>query len=211
MRRFLVADVSEPGGSRTDAYGERQGTGKAARPQLQMVWPKARLASPPEPRLREGYRLRQFRPGDGQQYLELMAAAGFAGWDSERLHGILPKVIPDGFFVIEHIADGRIVATAMAIDRPHSLHPQGGELGWVAADPQHSGRGLGLAVCAAVTARFIAAGYREIYLKTDDFRLPALRTYLKLGYEPLFHVEGMVERWDAVQTELARRDVGNSR
>jgi mycothiol synthase len=42
------------------------------------------------------------------------------------------------------------------------------------------------------------AGYRRIYLLTDDFRLPAIRIYLALGYAPLFHTPGMQERWQAV-------------
>jgi len=72
----------------------------------------------------------------------------------------------------------------------------------VAADPEHRGKGLGLAVCAQATARFIQAGYRNIYLLTDDFRLPAIKTYLKLGYEPLLFCEGMAERWESVYRQL---------
>ena len=170
-------------------------------PQLHMIWPERLLDSPPEPKLPPGYTLRTWRPGDRDQYLELMARAGFEGWDGERLDRSLRTVLPEGMYVIEHSASGRLVATAMAGHHPTDLHPWGGELGWVAGDPEHSGKGLGLAVCAAVTARFIRAGYRRIYLSTDDWRLPALKTYLKLGYEPLPYRDGMAERW----TEVCRK------
>jgi mycothiol synthase len=86
----------------------------------------------------------------------------------------------------------------MASHSPCALHPYGGELGWVAGDPAHSGKGLGLATCTAVTARFIQAGYRRIYLRTDDFRLPAIKIYLKMGYQPLLHAPDMEARWKAV-------------
>ena len=63
----------------------------------------------------------------------------------------------------------------MALHLPLEYHPCGGELGWVAGDPEHKGSGLGFAVCAAVTRRLLEIGYRNIYLLTDDFRLPAIK------------------------------------
>jgi len=131
-----------------------------------------------------------------------MKKAGFEGWNHQRVAATVQKVLPGGFFVIVHRSTGKIVATAMSTHKPTQLHPYGGELGWVAADPEHRGKGLGLAVCAQATARFIQAGYRNIYLLTDDFRLPAIKTYLKLGYEPLLFGEGMAERWESVYRKL---------
>jgi mycothiol synthase len=81
-------------------------------------------------------------------------------------------------------------------------HPFGGELGWVASDPAHAGKGLGMAVCAAVTARLLQAGYRNVHLFTEFWRLPALKTYLKLGYVPFLYQEGMAARWQAICAQL---------
>ena len=84
-----------------------------------------------------------------------------------------------------HEESSEIVATAMAL---HSeVYPSGGELGWLACDPAHAGKGLGMVVSAAVTARFIDAGCRNIHLYTEDYRLPALKTYLRLGYIPFLY------------------------
>ncbi len=173
------------------------------RKQLQMVWPKARLENPPDIRPPEDYELRQFTPEDAEPYVRLMQQVGFESWDRDRLATVRERVIAGGFFIVEHRPTGQIAATAVAVDNPGDLHPDGGELGWVAADPQHRGKGLGLAVCAAVTARFIEAGYRQIYLKTDDRRLPAIKTYLKLGYEPLLYAGDMAERWRQVRRQLS--------
>ena len=170
--------------------------------QLRMIWPERLLSSPPRPQVPEGYLLRCYRDADEAGYLELMTKAGFERWNHERVAAIVQKVLPDGFFVIVHRASGKIVATAMTTHNPIDLHPYGGELGWVAAAPEHRGKGLGLAVCAQATARLIQAGYRNIYLLTDDFRLPAIKTYLKLGYEPLLFCEGMAERWEQVYRKL---------
>ena len=99
-----------------------------------------------------------------------------------------------------HEESGEIVATAMALNS--EVYPSGGELGWLAGDPAHAGKGLGMAVSAAVTARFIAAEYRNIHLYTEDYRLPALKTYLKLGYIPFLYTPEMPERWRAICAQL---------
>ncbi len=173
------------------------------RPQLQMLWPTTRLNSPPEPVLLPGYQLRIFDPQtDIDGYLSLMHEAGFTDFTAERVDGCLLRVLPDGFFVVEHAGAGELVATAMAGHAPTSLHPYGGELGWVAGRRAHAGRGLGAAVCTAVVRRFISAGYRRIYLLTDDWRLPALKVYLKLGFMPFLFTSGMHERWRTICDQL---------
>jgi mycothiol synthase len=169
-----------------------------------MLWPKARLAAPPELSLQPEYALRIFRPGEDEEgYLSVMHAAGFTQFDDASVARCLERALPDGFFVVEHAPSGEIVATAQANHAPKPLHPFGGELGWVAASPAHSGKGLGAAVCAAVVRRFISAGYRRIYLLTDDWRLPALKVYLKLGFVPFLFEAGMAARWEAVCEQVS--------
>ena len=101
-------------------------------------------------------------------------------------------------FMAVHEANGEIVATAMALHNYSGLHPFRGDIGWLAGDPGHAGHGLGSAVSAAATARLIAAGYRDIRLGTEDFRLAAIKVYLRLGYVPVLYRPEMLERWQAV-------------
>jgi mycothiol synthase len=101
-----------------------------------------------------------------------------------------------------HQASGQIVTTAMATHDPTWMVPFCGEVGWVAGDPAHAGRGLGMAVCAAVTARCIEIGYRHIHLYTEHWRLPALKIYLMLGYVPYLYIPEMPERWRDVCAQL---------
>ena len=191
-------------GAWLDVPDSRQWTDEPPYQQLHMVWPKRLLDSPPTPVVPKGYRLRQYRPKDLKQYIELMAQAGFTGWTEERVNNTIRTLLPGGFFVIEHKAGCKLVATAVAGHHHTALHPFGGELGWVTGDAKHKGKGLGAAVCAAVTARFIRGGYKEIYLSTDDWRLPAIMVYLRLGYEPLLYADDMEGRWKAVCTKLNR-------
>jgi mycothiol synthase len=170
--------------------------------QLQMLWPEHRVGSPPELIIPAEYKLRTFRSGDGAGYLEVMRAAGFDSFDSDAVGRWATGALPGGFFVIVHRATGQIVATAMANHNPSPMHPSGGELGWVAGSADHSGKRLGRGVCAAVTARFLAMGYRRVYLRTDDWRLPAIKTYLRLGYVPFLFAEDMQDRWRAICAAL---------
>lgn len=163
--------------------------------QLQMVWPVRRLDAPPAARVAPGYGLRTYRPGDEVRFYELMALAGWPGWDDAKLKPYLARTLPDAWFLAVHEESDLIVASAMGIHDHSEQHPFGGELGWVAGDPAHAGKGLGAAVCGAVTARLLSIGYRDIHLYTDDWRLPALKTYLKLGYEPLLCGPDMAARW----------------
>jgi mycothiol synthase len=90
----------------------------------------------------------------------------------------------------------------MGLHNHTDQYPFGGELGWVGSDPAHAGQGLGMAVCAAVTARLIAAGYGNIHLYTEHWRLAALKTYLKLGYVPHLFTPELHARWQTICTQL---------
>ncbi len=169
--------------------------------QLEMCYPKSAVG--PEPAdIPVGYRIRQFQEGDESGYRALMDSAGFGIWDNARISATRRRLIPGGFFVIEHTATGQIVATAQSTHAPTERHPEGGELGWVAAHPNHRGVGLGRIVCAHATRRLRDAGHENIYLSTDDSRLPAIAIYFALGYVPSLYTEDMAERWERVQQQL---------
>lgn len=166
--------------------------------QLQMIWPQGRLATPPTPHLAAGYALRTYRPGDEVRFVAVLRLAGWPEWGDDLLRAWVPRILPDGWFMAVHKASGEIAATALAVHSHAPDHPFGGELGWVGADPSHTGHGLGKALAAAVTARLLRGGYRRIHLYTEDFRLPALRSYLSLGYVPFLYAPDMATRWQAV-------------
>ncbi len=164
--------------------------------QLEMIWPEDRPA--PSPPLPPDFELRLLGEGEEEAHAELMRSAGF-DWTASRLTEWRQHQLPDGHFVIEHRPDGRLAATAMANHRPSERHPFGAELGWVATAPEFRGRRLGEAVCAAAIARCRAAGYRRIYLKTDDYRISALRLYLRMGFLPLETDADQAARWRAIR------------
>lgn len=170
--------------------------------QLQMIWPEDRMAPWPERQAPAGYLLRGFRPGDEEAYVDLMRAAGFDTWNRDTLNDVLKNAVPRGIIFVEHAASTRLAATAMGSHKPTAIFPEGYEMGWVAADPAYRGMGLGQLVVIAVTRRLLEYGARRIYLLTDDWRLPAIKSYLKAGYVPLYHKPDMKKRWNNVLCKL---------
>jgi len=170
--------------------------------QLQMTITQQKLHAAPSPVLPAGYELRTYHQEDATEFVKLMESAGFERWNETSFATALMHALPDGIFIAVEAATGDLAASAMATHNPAGLHQFGGELGWVAAHPKHRGRHLGTVVCSAVLRRYAAAGYRRVYLKTDDFRLPAIKTYLRLGFVPLLFSADMPGRWRAVCDEL---------
>ena len=76
--------------------------------------------------------------------------------------------------------------------------PFTGDIGWLACDPNHRGHGLGFFLTGCATARFLSAGYERIQLHTEAHRLPAIRTYLKLGYLPVLDLPEVCRLWKKV-------------
>ena len=167
---------------------------------LIMTWPAGRRV--PDIAIPNGYKLRQYDTADEGDYIALAEKAGFRGWSGDTVGKHCESIIPRGFFVIEHEDSRRVVASAQAGHHPAPGLPHAGEVGWVIGDPEHRGRGLGRVVTAAVLRRFLEAGYENIYLRTDDWRLPAMKIYLDLGLEPRLGDDGMADRWEKVKQAL---------
>lgn len=163
-------------------------------PQLHM---RRRLDALPELSLPAGYALRTFGPDDAAAWADLLAANAELGeWNLERAARYFApesRMVLAGSFFVTHA--GQPVATAQLHVHLDDAYAPTPELGWVAARSEHRGRGLGRAVCLAVLRFAAAAGHDEIFLRTDDHRGPAIRTYLRLGFEPWLFDSSASERW----------------
>ncbi len=178
------------------------GTGTRVTRQLEMVWDCGRPVR--EIALPAGYRMRPFReemiPGLGMIYAKAFGPGHDAAWwRREFLES--PMFDPERVIVVEH--GGAPVATAIAWENDHHRGLSQGILHWVAADPAHHRRGLGKAVSAAVQAWFKRAGRRGVYLQTDDDRVPAIRAYLALGFEPVVTDGESRLRWENLRAGMA--------
>jgi mycothiol synthase len=156
---------------------------------------------PPIPSLPEGYTLRPYAPGDLEGLTALLQSAfEEMDWTVEKVRKSLIDA-PDvkRTFVVAH--DGEIAATASCRIHPADFHGSG-YVHWVGVSAGHRGRGLGEAVSLACLHHFAEMGCADAVLETDDHRLPAIRLYKKLGFEPVHRNESHIERWAAIASEL---------
>ncbi len=104
---------------------------------------------------------------------------------------------PEGILFLA--ADDHYVATAT--DK-QLAQAEVGYLPMVAVTPRYRGRGLGRYISLAALLHMRERGCREAVLDTDDYRLPAIRTYLALGFVPDMLEADHAERWRAIFAEL---------
>ena len=164
---------------------------------------RANLDALPEiPALPEGYTLREYRDGDEEALAALLCLTfEDSEWTATR---VLKEFIvaPDvkKMFVIDYA--GHPIATASARLLPETF-PDSGYVHYVAADPQHAGKRLGYIITLAVLHEFIRLGCKDAVLETDDFRLPAINTYLNLGFIAEHRDESHPALWEQVGAQLA--------
>lgn len=156
---------------------------------------------PDMPLLPPGYELRDYQEGDLNGLAVLLARAfEDTNWTPKKVStALLNDPTVKRTFVIAH--HGVPVATASARLFPERF-PGSGYLHWVAADPDHKGLKLGYAVSLAALHEFVTLGCKDAVLETDDHRLPAIKTYQNLGFEPEHSHESHAERWVKVLSDL---------
>lgn len=172
-------------------------------PAPQLVMKRKTLDGLPELALPDRYALRTCREGDGVHWARILNES-FGGErtvdDFVATMVNQPCYRPDRLFFI-CAPDGLPCATAGAY-RFDPWGPQTGYLHYVGVCPGHQGRRLGYAVSLAVLHKFREEGCADAVLQTDDFRLPAIKTYLRLGFHPYIVDDGQPARWATVLANL---------
>lgn len=170
-------------------------------PQLFMRLPQL-TGLPPAPTYEPRYALRAAGPDDHGQLAELLSEAFEDRWDAERVAAeFSPGNGVEATYVV--VSSAGVVATAAArrlLDR----YPEAGYVHYVGVRVSERGQRLGEVVTRRVLVHFAAAGLDQAVLETDDFRLPAVRTYLRLGFVPETRTPGEGRRWSEVLRKLAR-------
>ncbi len=113
----------------------------------------------------------------------------------------LPRFgVYDPSYVFYLTKDGIDVATTSAVEQANFSGE--GWLHMVGADPAAQGLGLSRHVVLAALYSFYARGYQSVVLSTDDFRIPAICTYLRLGFEPVMSHESHPARWEEIYRKI---------
>lgn len=144
----------------------------------------------------EGCSIRTFRPGDEKVWGEIMDTGVGTNWTVERVTADLtsrPQFDPQGLFFVER--DGQTIGSACAW-KPSAEEAEEGVVHMVCVLPKARGLNLGYTVTLAVLHYFRDHGFSFATLNTDDFRVPAVKAYLRLGFEPVYVDGSHHERWE---------------
>lgn len=169
-------------------------------PCLYLVWPSYLLSEPPRADVPDGYVLRSYDDSDDFAIRQLLECESWKLSEKEW-QDYKDQVLPNGLFLITHTNTNGLVATAGAVHKPNPgryYFPFGGNLEYLIVHPEHRGKQLGSIVSAMVVQRFISAGYDNIRVCVQGFRVAAIKTYLRLGFVPFLHGEDIYLRWQKI-------------
>lgn len=164
-------------------------------PATQLVMTRLHLEDLPQVTPEPGYELRYYQPGDEDAWSRLMSECFGLPFDFTTALASSPFFTPERVWFIE--CAGEMVASACAWRYP-LWGLQTGLIHQVAASPRHKGHRLGYLVSLASLHQFVREGIHHAVLQTDDHRLPAIATYLKLGFRPYLAGDGHAERWQQI-------------
>ncbi|MGI8644301.1 MAG: GNAT family N-acetyltransferase [Thermomicrobiales bacterium] len=143
---------------------------------------------PSLPELPEVYQVRIAEQADAGALAAVLASAFVPEWTLEHVHAKLLDS-PDVVRTWMIWAGDEPAATASARLLPDA-YPSSGYLHWVGTHRDHQGKRRGAVVTLAVLHDFRQMGCRDAVLETDPPRLPAIRTYLHLGFRPEYRAAG---------------------
>lgn len=171
------------------------------KPQLVMFRPT--LDNLPAIQLPAGYKIRTFQPGDEKAWEFIINNSFKYNSNFEKEIKSQKYFSPERIIFICH--GDTPVATATAWHRPEWGQYMG-YLHMVGALSSHGGKGLGFQASLAALHQMKKEDRLATILETDDFRIPAIKTYLRLGYKPLLIHENQGKRWDKILSIIYRQE-----
>jgi len=151
------------------------------------------LADLPPVAVPDGYRLRSYRAGDEQAWVDLINAAfstekrtfdPLVRESFEREFPLSHGESREWILLAERTPDGALAGTTTAWEAEFEGRRMG-LVHWVAVDPAHRGRRLGEALLAAALHAMKARGHTEAFLNTNTALATAVQLYERLGFVPV--------------------------
>ena len=157
----------------------------------------------PPLRCPDGYYIRTYQPGDADHWARLMDTVFV---DNRRTaadaHADVidhPNFDPAGFCFVIH--EGIPIGTACA----WKVTIRGERVGYIdmlGVLPEHTGQKLGRSLTLFLLHYFRTQDVESVMLDTDDFRLPAIKNYINLGFAPVYADDLHRLRWQAIFEKL---------
>ena len=151
-----------------------------------------------------GYSTRTYRKGDDASWINILQEA-FGEKLMEPPEKILNEILkkpdfdPESFLLA--IFEDEPVGTVVALTVPVG-ETKVGYINLLSVVPTHQGKRLGKVLTLEALRYFKRKGLESVLLDTDDFRLGAIKTYLDLGFKPVYINREHKKRWAAILKEL---------
>ncbi len=165
----------------------------------QLVMVRSSLAGLPELTPPAGFHIRSFEPGDEKDWENIIGSSFETPRTIKTVMADDPGFEPKRIFFA--VCDDVPVATAAAWYHP-LWGQEYGYLFFVAVTPEYRGRYLGYAVSLAALHRFVEEHREQAVLETDDHRIAAIKTYLRLGFHPHLTEETRL-RWQSIDARYS--------
>lgn len=170
--------------------------------QLRMIHTLGNIPSYP---LADGFTVRTYRAGDEAAWTDickfglLTEDEGIECWEKYMLS--MDNLVPerDVLFVMDHA--GNAIATCTAFIPSSGV----GLVHMLAAKPEARGHQLGKFMTANALEKLkfeLGLNQGMVRLKSDDWRLSAVKAYLQCGFQPVLFDVDMDTRWQAICDKL---------
>ena len=149
----------------------------------------------------EGYYMRSYQPnsGDGKGWCKCCIDGGL-GIDKICEDLFTEKMLKDEkvnhsniFFLIS--PTGEVAGTVTYM---YGKEENEGIIHMVGIQKDYLGKRLSLPMLLYAMQKMLDDGRVNIYLTTDDWRVPAIKIYFQAGFEPVYYADDMQERWGKV-------------
>ena len=168
--------------------------------QLRMVRPN--LDGLPQVEIPAGYEIRTYQEGDDVHWANVISDSfGGERTPEDARRDIMDRDVfdPEGLYFATY--RGTPVGTTCAWkDTPDETDV--GIVHMVGVHSAHTGHKLGRCVTLSVLLYLREHRFKCAKLGTDDFRLPAIKTYLNLGFLPVYVDVTQPERWREIFRKL---------
>ncbi len=166
----------------------------------QLFMRHSNLKSLPEIKLPEGISIITHKEGMEKEWEDLIEASFESHYGFEGMLTNWQGYAPENVFYL--VKDKKALSTASAVENGN--FPSEGWLHMVGTHPDARGMGLGKIATLAVLHSFAERGYKSAVLSTDDHRIAAIVTYLKLGFEPIYLDDTHEGRWKKIREQLKK-------
>ena len=151
----------------------------------------------------DGFYMRSYKKGDELGWCRCMIN-GDLGVNEIKEEVFIEKMLQDKtvnpdniFFLISSTNE-----IAGSVTYQYTNDKTIGYIHMVGIDPRYQGKKLALPMHLYVIEKMLEDGVKQMFLMTDDWRLPAIKVYLNAGFKPVYHQPDMEERWNHIKQYL---------